>query len=257
MENKRSILTREYIKIAGTIAVLAPPLSFVFSFFYDWGFLSQLGFSFSEAPTSITDHIRTGLVWLPTVIIFIVILFAVEIRQILIEAGRTEEEINDSYPNSFKSKLLRDSIPYICIILGGLAGGLAITLLDRSISLSPYFGFTVCWLVFATWVVRHPNLPKCFSRLSKLIFLFWPLIPVIFLELGQGDAKYRLESTPYNHRIHLSYNTTSSVMDTTIIRAFGDWLLVRGKKGQVEWIKMDKVYRIEVLVEENPSSVPR
>ena len=256
MDNKRSISTWEYLKIAGTIAVLAPPISFVFSFFYDWSFLSELGFSFSETPTSITDHIRTGLVWLPTVIIFIVIIFAVEIRHILIEAGRTEEEINNSNANPFKSKLLRDSILYISIILGGLAGGLAITLLDRPISLSPYFIFAFCWLVFATWVVRHPNLPKCFSHLSKLIFLFWPLIPVIFLALGQGDARYRLESAPNNHRIHVSYNTSSSVMDTAIIRAFGDWLLVRGKKGQVEWIKMDKVDRIEVLVEENPSSDP-
>lgn len=252
MENKRSFLTWEYLKITGAIVVLVPSITFVFSFFYDWGFLGVLGFSFSEAPTSITDHIRTGLVWLPTAIVIIVLFFAFEIVSIRRKADRTGEGINISSSGPFQTRLFLSGIFCLGIIAGGLFSSLTRT---SNIPEVPYFVFAICWFVFAIWVIRHPVMSKRYSGLSKFLFLFWPLIPIIFLQLGQGDARYRLESAPHNHRIHLSENTRSSVMDTVIIRAFENWLLVRGKQGQVEWIKMDKIYRIEVLIEEKPYSV--
>ena len=250
MENKRSFLTWEYLKITGAIVVLAPSITFIFSFFYDWGFLGVLGFSFSEAPTSITDHIRTGLVWLPTAIVIIVLFFAFEIVSIRREAGRTGEGTNISSPGPLQSRLFLTSM----FCLGIIAGGLFSLFRVSNIPEMPYFVFAICWLVFAIWVIRHPGISKRYSGLSKFLFLFWPLIPIIFLQLGQGDARFRLESAPPNHRIHLSENTRPSVMDTVIIRAFENWLLVRGKQGQVEWIKMDKIYRIEVLIEEKSYS---
>ena len=40
-------------------------LSVIVSFVYDWGFFAALGISFADAPTTISDHIRSWLVRLP------------------------------------------------------------------------------------------------------------------------------------------------------------------------------------------------
>lgn len=49
--------------------LIAPVTAFslVLSIVYDWGYFEAIGLSFAEVPTTITDHIRTALVWAPMV----------------------------------------------------------------------------------------------------------------------------------------------------------------------------------------------
>lgn len=42
-----------------------------FSVVYDWGYLSGLGLNFREVPTSLTDHLRSAIIWLPQGIFFV------------------------------------------------------------------------------------------------------------------------------------------------------------------------------------------
>ena len=55
------VLTIERI---GAIVAVVASLSLLLSFVYDWGFLSALGISFEDAPTSLSDHISSWMVWL-------------------------------------------------------------------------------------------------------------------------------------------------------------------------------------------------
>lgn len=43
-------------------------LSFLLSVDYDWGYLGALGLSFADVPTTISDHVRSALVWAPWVL---------------------------------------------------------------------------------------------------------------------------------------------------------------------------------------------
>ena len=39
------------------------------SVFYDFAFLKALGLSFSDVPTTIADHVRSGIVWIPPLVV--------------------------------------------------------------------------------------------------------------------------------------------------------------------------------------------
>ena len=54
--------------IGALVGVIAS-LSVIVSFIYDWGFFWALGISFSQAPTTITDHVQSWIIWLPRVIV--------------------------------------------------------------------------------------------------------------------------------------------------------------------------------------------
>lgn len=40
------------------------------SVFYDFSFLTALGLRFSDVPTTISDHVRSAIVWAPTIVVF-------------------------------------------------------------------------------------------------------------------------------------------------------------------------------------------
>ena len=60
---------------------------------YDYGFFYILGTGFSEMPTTISDHLRSSLTWIPETIIVILAVVAIEMFNRRIEQGKTEEEI--------------------------------------------------------------------------------------------------------------------------------------------------------------------
>ena len=63
---------------------------------YDYGFFYILGTGFSEMPTTISDHLRSSLTWIPETIIVILAVVAIEMFNRRIEQGKTEEEIIQS-----------------------------------------------------------------------------------------------------------------------------------------------------------------
>ena len=57
--------TRELLEFGGRSVALAVALGFVLSVGYDYGYLMILGLNFQDIPSTISDHIRTALIWLP------------------------------------------------------------------------------------------------------------------------------------------------------------------------------------------------
>lgn len=254
MENKDHIITWEHAKVAAVIAVLAPPVAFVFSFFYDWGLLGTLGISYSDAPTSISDHMRTGLVWLPTAIITVAIVTIIEFLTIRIEGGRTEEEIINQSANPSRIWKIRNS-PYIFLgIMGPIAVLFWILFGDIYFSQTLYFGLTVCWVTLSIWILVHPVLKTRYSKLFKVLFVSWPLIPLVFFYQGKQAANEELIMDTPSHQIQITTKTTTSVIKARIIRSYGDWLLVLTlpdpelkNPPRIVWLKMDNIDRITVI----------
>ena len=81
----------------GKIMAVIASFSLIVSVFYDWGFISALGLRFSEIPTSVSDHVRSWLVWLPKVVIGVIGVLVFELLNRRIEKGMTEEEIVDKW----------------------------------------------------------------------------------------------------------------------------------------------------------------
>ena len=87
MESVKLLITTA--KASGVLAACALILSII----YDWGFFFALNIGFIDIPTSIGDHIRSALIWLPKTLFSFFIVFAIEFINQRIERGLTEEEI--------------------------------------------------------------------------------------------------------------------------------------------------------------------
>lgn len=260
MENKEPAVTWKHAKVVMAVAVMAPPVAFVFSYFYDWGLLKALGISYSDAPTSLTDHMRTGLVWLPYAIIFVAILAACVLLEIRINKDKSEKEMEEDNARStdnlrphvklskefwgvmwgiltYASSLILWALFVLWVLFGDAYPGTNTT----------YIGLMFCWFLLATYIVIDPYMRRRFSSLFLFIFLCWPLIPLLFKQWGQMDA-LAVKHDKTIHRIH--FNDKPTVLDVNIVRAYGDWLLVHSKPDHIFWIKLDNVAQIDVLDKE-------
>ncbi|MDA8043461.1 MAG: hypothetical protein MPJ22_13665 [Pirellulales bacterium] len=100
------------IKNASTLLSLASAGILTLSVAYDYAYLFRFGISFAEAPTTLSDHIRSSLVWAP--IVFAGWFLAVVIEWITrrVEGGMTEKEIIESSSNPKLTEKIRESPKY-------------------------------------------------------------------------------------------------------------------------------------------------
>ena len=255
MESKESVFTQENVSTAIAIAVLTPSIAFIFSFFYDLGVFMALGISYADAPTSIADHMRTGLVWIPTAIIIVAIIIALELVNASMNKGNKKLECTHDNHSPSRSKLsvamawIVSGAYTVCMLLGVV--GLILWVIhgdDYPVNMF-YFGAAMLWVFIALRVIGRVDELKRQSRLLRFIFISWPLFPVFFIHLGQGEAIRDSRST---QKIHVSDKQSASVLeDVNIVRAYGDWLLVRSQQDQVFWVKLDNVDRIDILNEKS------
>lgn len=106
MSKQRIIVEKVAALIAGFSAVIL-----IISVSYDFGFLLYLGISLAEAPTSLSDHIRTSLVWAPTILILGATVFELFNRRI--EQGMSEKELTATFPTLRFTAWFRDSPKYL------------------------------------------------------------------------------------------------------------------------------------------------
>jgi len=87
------------------------------SIVYDYGYFWVFGISFSELPTTFTDHMRSSLVWTPYAFMMIFVVFINELFQRRLEQGYTEEEIIVNSPNPKFTAWFRSSPMYLIAII--------------------------------------------------------------------------------------------------------------------------------------------
>ncbi len=183
-----------------TVALSIPiliSLILVLSVAYDWGFLFWIGVKFSEIPTTIDDHIRTALVWIPNAIELIIstlfpilfilfIPFILSLLQLIYHKKNesVEETTKTDKPISrFKKLLANEENAWLFIAV--------ILLIALLVKLVKYFFYDTKFLIdtsleLVMFLVAIWNC--CFFKktsILKSIFLFY--LPVaIFLSIYGG-----------------------------------------------------------------------
>ncbi|NJO35949.1 MAG: hypothetical protein HC869_25610 [Rhodospirillales bacterium] len=84
---------------AATLLGLLVSLSVAASICFDWGFLHALDLGFADVPSSIADHARSALLWLPVAALAVLWNFAYRLVASRVEDGLTEAEILASSSN--------------------------------------------------------------------------------------------------------------------------------------------------------------
>ena len=240
------------IEHIGKITAVIASFSVIISVFYDYGFLFALDISFAAAPTTISDHVRSWVVWLPRVVTSVLFILAVELLVRRLERGATEEEIIKSSPDPTWTEKVRRS-PYRAMeVLGGLMVGLWLLFGNMFLD-SLFFGMIICWLWFIRWVFGHPVVRERHAAPFRW-FIFWgPPLMAWFFIMGFNAAKSTTASSSMPHRIQMTaQGAASGPQEAHILRSFEKWLLVQEKDRQIVWVRSDDVRRIESPTPETP-----
>ena len=237
--------------IGASVGIIAS-LSVIVSFIYDWGFFSTLGISFSQAPTTITDHVQTWLIWLPGVIVMVIFVLARELFLIRVERGMTEEELIAASRHPRRTKIIR-AIPIYLIVQMCIAIVILWLLFGELLFTSALISLAVCWVAFMGWVFGHSLVNNRLSYLMKLFSFFAPPLVFVVFSLGASSAGITRAEPPMSHRLVIDGKAGArEIVEIELLRAFEKWLLVRDENKQLSWVRLDEVKRMEPLKGPNP-----
>lgn len=144
---------------------------------YDYGYFLTLGMSFSEIPTTVSDHIRGSLTWIPRTLIVIFVVLVFELFNRRVEQGMTEEEIIQSSSKPKLVKIIRESPKYLII---PLALFVPLTIfIDIDIPIQAFqFSLIIIWFIIHNFFFGHQ---RVIDRSTKEFYLFTRWIPAVLV----------------------------------------------------------------------------
>jgi len=144
---------------------------------YDFGYLTYLGLSFSETPTTLADHIRSSLVWIPSTIIMIFGMLALELLNRRIEQGMTEEELIKTSPTPKLTAWFRDSPKYPIMAFALFIPVSPFIGIDLPLQ-AWMFGLVVLWTMLHNFFFNHERI---LHRTTKLFYLASRWVPAVII----------------------------------------------------------------------------
>ncbi len=155
----------------GKLVGLLTAGTFCLSVLFDWGYLEGLGLSFTSVPTTIADHVRDALLWVPGVLTAVVAYVSLELMSRRIEGGLSDEEIVGQSKNPRLTAWLRRShykafvaMSILIIFLNYLFGDA----FARGMSLAtPLMMYEVI-----RWSFSHKRVADRFSPLIRKVIMF-------------------------------------------------------------------------------------
>jgi hypothetical protein len=160
-------LFKEKIENVVQLLTLGGSLCLLASIVYDWGFYSSLSLSFSDIPSTLTDHVRSALIWSPKIFLGFLVCFMFDLTMKRLENGMSEDEIISSSSNPKMLKRFRDG-PYKLMAVSAFILTMAYSLLGDHFLPTLAFSVSICWFMFISWVHNHTTTPT--SNYKTLIY---------------------------------------------------------------------------------------
>lgn len=246
-------------RLPALTAVLAS-WSLVVSVAYDWGFLSALGISFAHAPTTLSDHLSSWLVWATlsyTPIPFVYVIYMmIRLRRYVLATLKEKDWVPESVKPLFQRMRLAHRVffwAFPAILLAWLLFGFPA---------NPWGWLAISWMgLAAPLLIELPNLlskeeaasARLVVRSINLPLVLLIMVPASFFAffgIGYGHLDRARDDTMPRASIRLSAPDSddgSVVEEAYVLRSFANWLLVQDENGaQVDWVRMEQVDRIEV-----------
>lgn len=223
------------LDLASKAIALAGTGCLVLSVIYDWGYLTALGLSFSSVPTSLSDHLRSALNWLPGALAYIAMGGIFELLTRRIEGGKTEAELVASSKRPKITRVFRIGADRAIVLLAEMAIVLWVMLGDRFRD-GLWLLIPIFWLNFSAWVIKHPGILDRTSRAILLAFAFAPAAAasVYFLGDKAGRADLKDREAPVVIISGAKSNPDSRLL---LVRTFESIAIVRDSTGTVSVIR--------------------
>ena len=235
--------------------------SLVVSVAYDWGFFFALGISFAHAPTTLSDHLSSWLVWatlytpVPVAyVLYLMIRFHRQARAAQ-RGNEGDDEVSSSVQLIFqRMRLFHRMIYWIFPVL-------FLSWLLFGTPKNPWGWIALSWIgLVGTWLTDLRNLPEEVTTRVRsavrsislpLLLITWvPATFFVFFAFGYGyPDRAQDDAMPraYVQTRVEDLDSGSIVEETYVLRSFANWLLVQDQgRTQVDWVRMEQVDRIEI-----------
>ena len=229
------------MELAAKAVALGASLSLVASLIYDWGFFSALDLTFLEVPSTLSDHVRSALIWFPRIAASIGAIAVFEILTKRIEQGMTEEEIVQSSSNPKLIRKLRDGPLWFmgyasALVVAGylLIGAPFLQMLPLSLC--------VLWFLFSMWAQSHHRIISRRPSLVRVAVHFLPPILIWLYFAGYTEAA-RLYGTDAP-KSKLATNAVASE-SVTLLRYLERGVLVKDATNVVSFHPWSEIKKIE------------
>jgi len=231
------------LKATGILATA----TLIFSIIYDWGFFFALDMGFLDIPSSIGDHVRSALVWLPNTLLVFFLIIAFEFVSQRIERGLTEEEIIQSSKNPEKMRKFRRGPLVLFRIFAPVTVAAFLLIGDSYRALLP-ISLIIVWSMISEWIVSAPLIKE--RRNKTVIELFHTLPMVFFFLFFMGYNQASDLASKKNSSIKLFYETSGTSTETRVLRLFDKGMLTIDPKTKAisfySWTKIEGYRKIEV-----------
>lgn len=232
-------------QIGKAVAVITS-LLFIVSIFFDFSFLLAVGLSFDEIPSSLSEHVRSAILWTPKLLLTAFAFFMYELFLRRIEGGKSEEELVASSPTPRFTRAFRKSgdlvIP-IVVTLTGLIGAILSNNLQWV-----YLLFILLWGFLATSVVNHPRLGTSFTDLRAKLFIILPILLSIVGFFGYQSGTRMLASATPKWEIALRDGTMTTKKNLLGIRRFSGFAIIVDQSKFVSVVPNNAIASVKSLI---------
>lgn len=227
-------------KLLALVATLCMALSVLF----DWGYLAGLGLTFSEVPTSLSDHTRSAVLWLPLVVsVFplavVVTLFTEQFDAKHIREAESRGEDISTHIDSEAKNARR-----ILAIFAPVGFMLWLAFGDRT---GPFFVLAAMAL-WALVVARAADHDYHGIRLSMNFNFYLLILPIIAFVLYMGGyTSGRKGIPPYQEvgtiDVHSAENQYK--LKANVVRFFDKTVIVIDENGKVLLLKPENIVQVK------------
>jgi len=228
-------------KATGVLAAVALILSII----YDWGFYFALDVGFTDVPTSIGDHIRSGLIWLPKTLFGLLIVLAIEFVNQRIERGLTEEEIIQSSKKPERLRKFRQGPVVLFRILAPVLVTGFLLIGDFYRGILP-IALVVCWAMFSEWANNAPLIKMRRSETAQRLFHWLPMVFLFVFFLGYNNASDLASNKAPHFKLVLS-NGNQAIEVNVLRHVEKGTLVIQPKTKRLSLISWAEVSNLETL----------
>jgi hypothetical protein len=227
---------------------LGASFSLVSSLVYDWGFFSALSLTFLEIPSTLSDHVRSALIWFPKIIASFGAIVVFELLTRRLEKGMTEEEIVQSSRNPERTRKFRNGpllfMAYCSVFaVAGyiLAGAVFLHALPLSLC--------ILWFVFSAWAQSHPRILNRRPFAFRVTAHWLPPVMIWLYFAGYAEAVRLYDTTALQAKL-----TTATSIDTVVLlRHLERGVLVKESSESVAFRPWSEIKKLETAGKYTPA----
>lgn len=217
----------------------------VLSTAYDFSFLYALGLTFEELPSTLADHVRSAVVWVPRALLYVAAFMVYEMLMSRVEGGLTEEELIARSRRPRFTRAFRRGPRVLVAIIIPIA--IAVEFLISTSEQGLFFLALFVWGSLSLSIVEHARLGARFTPTTRRLFVIVPIVVIWVANLGYGRGEAMMRASAPIWKIELKGLAASESRSLVGLRRFSEAAVLVEPGRHVSIVPADSILRADAL----------